>query len=165
MGRQLDRIERQSAERALQQILRGAQLDSFHVRSVDLMLCFFNGESGDDKPVYVWMQTTAAALICRSDLTEWPAAPSHSAAFHEQRGDLLPRLYRLIGDSVDSVAIALDGALSLNLTEHSIVLVPGPQELEEIWSVTDQTPDTFDAQGWRVALASDGKIALKRPPR
>lgn len=165
MTRRLDRIERQTAEQTLRQILRGARLDSFHVREPELTLCFFNRESADDRPVYVWLMTSAAMQVCGSELTEWPAPPAGQDMFHVGRAALLPVLYRLIGNGVDSVAIAPDGALALNLAEHSIVVTPGEHELEEIWLVTDQTPDTFDAQGWRIALADDGRIALKRPER
>jgi hypothetical protein len=162
MTRALDRIERKAAAEALQQILRGAQLDSFHVRSVDLTLCFFNGDA-DDKPVYVWLQTGAMALVCGADLTEWPAAPADSAAFHARRAELLPMLYGLIGDSVAAVAIAPDGALSVSFTERSLILAPGAEELDEIWSVTDRTPDTFDPEGWRIVLANSGKLTIKQP--
>ena len=38
-----------------------------------------------------------------------------------------------------------------------------PEELDEIWSVTDRTPDTFDAEGWRIVLANSGKLTIKQP--
>lgn len=165
MTRRLDRIERQSAEEALQEILRGAHLDSFHVRERELTLCFVSGDTAGDRPVYVWLMTGAAALVCGSDLVRWPAPPEGDDGFRAGRAELLPDLYRLVGQSVAAVAIAGDGALSVSFSERSFVLTPGVGEDEEVWRVTDRTPDTFDAEGWRIALADDGSLALKRPDR
>lgn len=163
MTRQLDRIERQSAEQALRQILRGARLDSFHVRSVELTLSFVN-EPSDDRPAYVWLRTGAPAMV-GGELTEWPAPPTDDAAFHAGRAEMLPLLYRLVGDSVAEIAIAPDGALSASFTGQTIVLVPRHREAEEVWTLSDQTPDTFDAQGWRITLSNGGRLTVKRPER
>lgn len=165
MTRRLDRIERQSAEVTLQEILRGARLDSFHVRERELTLCFVSGDMTDARPVYVWLMTGAAALVCGSDLASWPAPPEEAHIFRAGRAALLPELYRLVGQSVAAAAVAGDGALSVSFDDRSFVLTPGAREDEEVWRVTDRTPDTFDAESWRIALADDGSIALKRPDR
>lgn len=167
MTGEVDPGERRSAETVLDTLLRGAKLESVTFRSSLLTLGFFNpdAEGREDRPSYVWLTTIGGAAIADD-----PSAPASGddrgrGSFAEHRAEFLSAAYRLLEQEVAQVTLAADGALTLALPVPAIVLMPVPDEEDEIWSVTSDTPETFGDHRWRVTLSSSGRLVVKQPAR
>lgn len=167
MTRKLDPGERRSADAVLRAILRGAKLESVTFRRTVLTLGFFNpaAEGRDDRPAYVWLTTVAAAGIAADPSATTSGEDAGSESFEDKRAGFLAAVYRLLDDEIASVAIAADGALTLALSCRAIVLMPGPDEPDEIWSITSDTPETFGEHRWRVTLSDSGRLVVRQPER
>lgn len=167
MTREVDPGERRSAETVLRIILRGVQLESVTFRSTVLTLGFFNpgAEDREDRPAYVWLTTIGGAAITDDPSALTSGEDRGGGSFEDRRAEFLSTVYRLLEDEVAAVTLAADGALTLALSARAIVLMPVPDEEDEIWSVTSDTPETFGEHRWRVTLSNSGRLVIKQPAR
>jgi hypothetical protein len=161
--RRVDPGEQRSAETVLRAILRGAELDSVTFRSTVLTLGFVDlaAEGREDRPVYVWLSTIANAEAIE-DGAEADLDPSIEA-LPESRARFLPEAYRLLGKEVGEIAIASGGSLMLTLPGAAMLIHRESSDLDEVWSVTSDTPEVMGDSRWRVTLFDNGRLVVKRP--
>lgn len=167
MTSEVDPGERRSAETVLRTLLRGALLESVTFRKTVLTLGFFHpeAEGREDHPTYVWLITVGGAAITDDPSALALGEDGGGAAFENRRAEFLSTVYRLLEDEVAAVTLTADGALTLALSARAIVLLPVPDEEDEIWSVTSDTPETFGEHRWRVTLSNSGRLVVKQPAR
>lgn len=165
--RSLDPGERRSGEGVLRLILPGAKLESVTFRIAELTLCFVNPDADEAQglPTYVWLTTVSDARVLDSAAASRRASDGRDDSFPDGRARFLSAIYGMLGDEISAVAIAGDGALTLQAPQHAVVLQPADSEPEEIWSVTSETPGPLGEHRWRVTLSNSGRLVVKRPPR
>ncbi len=147
-------------------MLSGARLEGVTFRSRLLTMGFFNqaAEGSAERPAYAWVGTIAAAMLAEAGAGRDIAA-SEVEAFRQGRVQFLPAAYRLLGEEVTAVSIAGDGALTLDVARQAVTLQPGPDEPDEIWSVTSDTPEALGDHRWRATLSNSGRLVVKQPAR
>ena len=154
----------ENAEEALGALLAGAELSHFQTYSLVLNLCFRKLPKTDNLPVEVWLSATGrATFIAKTGVPTNNVPDSESDDFFDSREKLLGQLYRLIGKEITEIDIDPSGILELSFEKGNLIFAGDETDLEEIWSVTSDTPEPYAKHDWAVTLTDERELVTRRP--
>lgn len=136
----------EKTENFLASKLISAQLDSFHVHSVELQLHFL-GDSPDGLQSYWLCMTGDISLTEGEDV------------YHD-RAEVIANLYALIGQRITSVKIEDGNVLSLCCDSKVITTGMDDDSLEVVWSLTPESPDPYADHSWSVTLTDESELVM-----
>jgi hypothetical protein len=151
-----------SASVAVDGLLRGMSLDSVRIYSVVVQLGFFRPNSASSLPVEAWITTSG-------NLRVEPVTPLINGEFLSQddfftgRSLAVFELYKLVGKEIMEAFVLESGELAFQLGEKRVLIQPDGGELEEVWAVMSDSPDTNISHQWHVALDDSGSISVRYP--
>lgn len=146
-----------SCSKAISALLLGAQLDSIRAYSLIMQLGFIRTVPADGLPVEVWVSISG-------DLVAKNTSPRLMEDFFERRAQAFCTTYLLIGQKVTATSISATGALQIDFGAMSLSAeADGKDELDEVWAVSSDTPDTSVDHDWYIALDDNGALSLRTP--
>ncbi len=128
--------------------------------SLILQLGFVRLNSIDDLPSEIWV-SIAGRLSIKGDATAENLTPSDD--FFDQRASALATLYPLLGQLVAGAALSDKGSLQIDVGGKRICVDAEEAELEEVWSVTSDSPDASVLHRWQITLDDCGALAVHTP--
>ncbi len=153
------------AKEAINILLLGAQLDSLRVFSSVIDINFLRLPKVKNVPTSVWLSVT-------SQVQFWPSSTqvtnvikaSGDDDFFQSRKKALVDIYSVIGNTVTAIDIDPSGVLELYFDVGTLSLAGDPADLEEIWSITSDTPEPYGNQDWAITLTDQRELVTRRPP-
>lgn len=142
---------------AISVLLLGTQLDSIRAYSLIMQLGFVRTVPAGGLPTEVWVS------ISGNLITE-DASTCSTGDFFERRAQALCATYLLIGQRVTATNISDSGTLQIDLDAKSLrVEADSEDNLEEIWAVMSDTPDTSVDHRWYMVLDDAGALSVRIP--
>ena len=87
-----------------------------------------------------------------------------SLDFFARRASMLSAVYRLIGQEVTAASVSDSGALQIHLGDkHLRAGADDHANLEEVWSVVSDSPETTADHRWHVSLDEFGALFARIP--
>lgn len=152
------------ARQAAATLLIGAQFDRFDVSSLVLNICFVRLPKVAELPINVWLSAAGRAVfIDKSGVPTNSVPESDSDDFFASREKLLGQLYRLIGKEITEIDIDPSGILELHFESGNLIFAGDETDLEEIWSITSDTPEPYAKHDWAVTLTDERELVTRRP--
>ena len=156
--------EVENAKKTAAELLVGAQLDRFTVSSLIVSICFVKLPKVAHLPVSIWLSASGQTVFLK---TEGVASKGISIPgeddFFAAREKLLGQLYTLIGKEITAVDIDPSGVLELRFENGSLVFAGDDTDLEEIWTITSDTPEPYGDQPWAVVLTDERDLVTRKP--
>lgn len=155
-------ISTQGASRVVSDLLRGAQLDSIRVYSLIVQLGFVCLGRAGNLPDEIWV-SISGSLFVEGD-TSMVGESESSRDFFARRASALGEVYRLIGQEVAVAGVSDSGALQIRLGGKSLrAEADDDTGLEDVWSVSSDSPDVTADHRWHVSLDDSGAISARLP--
>lgn len=144
-------------------LLRGAQLDTIRVYSLIVQLGFVRlGTAAGDLPNEVWVILSGGLTI--KEEPSMVAESRSSQDFFGRRASVLSAVYRLIGQDVTDASVSDAGVLEMQLGGQCLCADADDEEnLEEVWSVVSDFPETAADHRWYVSLDECGGLSAHVP--
>jgi hypothetical protein len=152
----MEKLKIEDAVKATSQLLVGASLDSFRVFSTVLLIGFYRSDSGPGLPNEVWLSCSGRIIV--NEKGTFTLNVNQDEDFFLQRVSVIGKLFKLIGSSVEAVAISPSGILSFEMDGVEIRCEPDKENFEEIWTVMSDSPDTSEDHRWYIALDDNGEV-------
>jgi hypothetical protein len=152
----MEELRMEDASKAISQLLVGASLDSFRVFSTILLIGFYRSDNGLGLPSEVWLSCSGKIIVNAKE--DHGLNLKQEENFFLQRVSAIGKLFEIIGSSVEATKIGPLGSLSIEMDGVEIRCESDDENLEEIWSVMSDSPDTSEEHRWYIALDDAGKI-------
>ena len=153
-----------NAEEAVKTLFTGSQLSHFQVYSIVINLCFRKLPKLIGHPVESWLNSTGRiAFVSKLESISNDIVADKDYDFFDSRERVLEEVYRLIGKEVLEIDIDPTGILELRFETGNLIIAGDETDLEEIWSVTSDTPEPYGDQDWAITLTDQGELVTRQP--
>lgn len=154
-------VNAQVASGVVSDLLRGAQLDTIRIYSLIVQLGFVCLHAAGRSPSEVWVSVSGNLFVEEDPLMRESRS---SRDFFACRESALGAVYRLIGQEVTAATVSESGALRIDLGgKHLRAEADDGENLEEVWSVVSDSPDTNADHRWYVSLDESGALSARAP--
>ena len=152
----------QVASKIVLDLLSGAQLDTIRVHSLIVQLGFVCLGRAGNLPDEVWV-SVSGTLFVEGD-TSMVGESASSRDFFARRVSALGEAYQLIGQEVTAASVSDSGTLQIYLGGKRLrAEADDDTNLEEVWSVASDSPETTAGHRWHVSLDDSGAISVRAP--
>jgi hypothetical protein len=156
-------VKVQGASGVVSTLLRGAQLDSIRVYSLIVQLGFVRVGAEGNLPGEVWISISGALILEEDSSMAQESASLRD--FFVRRAAVLGAVYRLVGREVTAAGVSASGALQVHFGGQCLRGEADDEvNLEEVWSVASDSPDTRAEHRWYVSLDDAGALSTRLPP-
>ncbi|MDI7230474.1 hypothetical protein [Leptospira santarosai] len=151
------KMEIDSLQLLLSQMLCGAQLEALHIHSLTLEI-EFNQIGKPNLPLIIYLNTNNP-IFKINDLDQ-----NYEKDFFEQRKIIISELYSLIGNEINSVQVSKKGELTINISEKTFLLCRSPEEFEKIWIIKNQKDYDLNSEPiWYISWSDYDEIYVNVP--
>lgn len=152
----------QGASQIVFRLLLGAQLDTIRVYSLIVQLGFVCLGDAGDSPDEIWVSASGTLIV--DEESSMVGELGSAADFFARRAAALGKVYQLIGEEVTTANVSESGELQISFGGRRVRA--GAEEgtdLEEVWSVVSDSPETTADHRWRVSLDDSGALSAHVP--
>lgn len=153
-------VNPQAASERVSELLRGTQLDTIRVYSLIVQLGFVRLGAADNLPDEVWISVSGSLIVEENPATVGEVGLSRD--FFDRRASVLSAVYRLIGQTVTAASVSDSGELQVHLGGKCLrAEADDDANLEEVWSVFSDSPETTAEHRWHVSLDESGALSSR----
>jgi hypothetical protein len=155
-------VNAQAASEVVSDLLCGAQLDTIRVYSLIVQMGFVCLGAAGNSPDEVWVSVSGALNVGEDHSTVGESALPQE--FFARRASAIGAVYQLIGQKVTAASVSESGALQIQFGGRRMrAEADKDANLEEVWSVVSDSPETTTDHRWYVSLDDSGALSARVP--